>query len=92
MRPTSDHDRKATTERPHHPPMSTPVATIDPASTDTPRLAYSVDEAADMIGISRRSIYELLRSGQLRSVKIGARRLVRRSDLDTFLEELEPCR
>ncbi len=61
-------------------------------ATETPsRPAYSVDEAAGMLGISRRSIYELLRSGQLGSVKIGARRLVRRTDLDTFLNALEPA-
>ena len=57
-----------------------------------PRLAYSVDEAAAMIGVSRRSIYELFRSGQLGSVKIGARRLIRRTDLDAFLDQPEPAR
>ena len=53
------------------------------------RMAWSVDEAASLIGISRRLLYELLRSGQLRSVKIGSRRLIRQQDLERFLEELE---
>lgn len=50
-----------------------------------PRLAWSVEEAAEILGISRRTIYELLRAGTLRSVKIGSRRLIRQSDLEEFL-------
>lgn len=53
------------------------------------KLAYCVEEAGDMIGISRRSIYELIRSGQLGSVKIGSRRLIRHTDLERFLAELD---
>ena len=53
------------------------------------RLAYSVEEAAAIIGISRRTVYELLRTGQLRSVKIGSRRLIRHTDLERFIDELD---
>jgi len=55
------------------------------------RLAYSVEEAGQMIGLCRRTIYELMTSGQLRSVKIGRRRLVRHTDLVEFLARLEPA-
>lgn len=41
-----------------------------------PALAYRVDEAADAMRLSRSAIYELIRSGQLRTVKLGRRRLV----------------
>ena len=54
-----------------------------------PRLAYSVEEAAEAIGISPRQIYLLLRSGELGSVKIGKRRLIRLTDLTTFLASLD---
>ena len=38
---------------------------------------YSIDEARERLGgISRNSIYQLLRKGQLASVRIGTRRLV----------------
>ena len=53
------------------------------------RLAWSVDETAELLGISRRSLYELLRSGELRSVKIGSRRLIRNADLERFVDELD---
>jgi excisionase family DNA binding protein len=39
-------------------------------------VAYRVEEAAESLRISRDSIYELIRSGRLRTIKVGARRLV----------------
>lgn len=39
-------------------------------------LLLSVDEAAKALRLSRSLIYELIRSGQLRTVKAGRRRLV----------------
>lgn len=53
------------------------------------KLAYSVEDAADLIGISRRTIYELIRTRELGSVKIGTRRLIRQADLVSYLESLE---
>jgi excisionase family DNA binding protein len=41
-----------------------------------PPVVYRVDEAAEALRLSRSAIYELIRSGQLRSVKFGRRRLV----------------
>lgn len=52
------------------------------------RLAYSVDGAATMIGISKRKCYELISSGQLVSVKLGRRRLIRHGDLVAFVNGL----
>jgi excisionase family DNA binding protein len=40
------------------------------------RLAYSPDEAAELLGTSRELVHDLLRTGQLRSVKAGRRRLI----------------
>jgi excisionase family DNA binding protein len=59
------------------------------SDTSAVKLAYSVDEAGEMIGISRRKLYELLLSGQLASVKIGSRRLVRHADLEAFVAGLD---
>jgi len=53
------------------------------------RLAYSVEEAGRMIGISKRMLYELIRTGELRSVKIRTRRLVRHVDLERYLASLD---
>ena len=43
---------------------------------DVPALMYRVDEAAVALRLSRTAIYELIRSGRLRSVKCGRRRLI----------------
>ncbi|GAA3115564.1 MULTISPECIES: helix-turn-helix domain-containing protein [Actinomycetes] len=39
-------------------------------------LVLTVDEAADRLRVSRWTLYTLIRSNQLRTVKIGRRRLV----------------
>ena len=52
-------------------------------------IAYSVGEVARLVGVSRSKIYELLRAGRLPSLRIGDRRLVRRSAIEAFLASLE---
>jgi excisionase family DNA binding protein len=54
------------------------------------RLAYSPEEAAELLGISRELVHDLLRSGQLGSVKAGRRRLIGRQHLDAFLSAGQP--
>ena len=49
------------------------------------RLAYSPDEAAELLGISRELVHDLLRTGQLGSVKAGRRRLIGKHHLEEFL-------
>ncbi|MFC8847138.1 MULTISPECIES: excisionase family DNA-binding protein [unclassified Micromonospora] len=50
-----------------------------------------VEEAARALGIGRSLVYELIRSGRLRSFKVGSRRLIPASAIDeaitTLLEE-----
>ena len=50
---------------------------------------YSVDEAAVALRLSRSALYELIRSGRLRSVKSGRRRLVPVAALAEYVAELE---
>ncbi len=49
------------------------------------RLAYSPEEAAEALGVSRHLVYNLLRTGQLRSRKAGNRRLIGLSQIQAFL-------
>jgi excisionase family DNA binding protein len=49
------------------------------------RLAYSPDEAAELLGISKELVHDLLRTGELGSVKAGRRRLIGRGHLEAFL-------
>jgi excisionase family DNA binding protein len=51
------------------------------------RVAVSPAEAALMIGISRAKLYELLGSGQLRSIKVGSRRLIPMSAIESMFTE-----
>jgi excisionase family DNA binding protein len=49
------------------------------------RLAYSVDEAARLTGLSRDLLYDEMRRGNLPYVKVGRRRLITRQHLQQFL-------
>ncbi|HEY9471707.1 MAG TPA: helix-turn-helix domain-containing protein [Propionibacteriaceae bacterium] len=56
--------------------------------TEPPR-CLSVEQAAQLLNVGRSTAYDLIRSGQLRSVKIGRRRLVPRDALDSFIDKLQ---
>jgi excisionase family DNA binding protein len=49
------------------------------------RLAYSVDEAARLTGLSRDLLYDEMRRGHLTYVKVGRRRLITHQHLQQFL-------
>jgi excisionase family DNA binding protein len=61
-----------------------------PASADepVPRRLLTPEEAAQALGIGRTLVYELLGSGRLRSVRIGACRRVPVVAIDDFVAEL----
>lgn len=48
----------------------------------------TVEAAADSLAVSRTTAYALVRSGQLRSVKIGKSRRIAVADIDAFVESL----
>lgn len=52
-------------------------------------LAYSPAEAAQLLGISRAKLYQLLDDGTVPSLKLGRRRLIRAEALSQMLERLE---
>jgi excisionase family DNA binding protein len=49
------------------------------------RRAFSVREAARTCGISRATVYRLIASGQLKTIKVASRRLVPTSSIDALL-------
>jgi excisionase family DNA binding protein len=51
-----------------------------------PRMAFSPDEAAELLGISPELVFDLLRTGQLKYRKAGRRTLISRVNLDDFLD------
>jgi excisionase family DNA binding protein len=55
---------------------------------DRPRVLYRVEEAAELLSVSRTRIYELIRSNQLRTVLVGASRRVPARALDDYVARL----
>lgn len=49
------------------------------------RLAVAPAEAARLIGIGKTRFYELLAANEIKSIKLGARRLVRVADIEAWL-------
>ncbi len=52
------------------------------------RLLVSVPEAAAALGITHRSVRGLVYAGKLRSLKVGARRLIAVDELEGFVRSL----
>ena len=62
--------------------------TTDSTTTRRPpvaRLAYSVPEAAEALGLSPRTAWQLVAAGRLGSVRVGRRVLVPISELARFI-------
>jgi len=86
--------RRREPDRLPEPGRQTPAAASGPAALEngqhgadpaSERLAYSVDEAARLTGLSRDLLYDEMRRGHLIYVKVGRRRLITRYHLRQFL-------
>jgi excisionase family DNA binding protein len=62
----------------HPKPQPEPERTIAPVS-------YSVEDAAKALGIGRTFVFQLIKEGQLKAVKIGRRTLVPVKEVEAFL-------
>jgi len=51
-------------------------------------LVYSVEQAADLLGIGRTFMFRLLATGEIESFKIGKRRKIAREALDRYIDRL----
>jgi len=79
---------RRTATNPRHSITSPAVEALVPPQAGGPepgppaeRLAYSVDEAARLTGLSRDLLYDEMRRGHLDYLKIGRRRLITRQHL-----------
>jgi len=52
------------------------------------RKAYSLREVGGLINTGQTKLFELIKSGQLKTRKLGRKRLVLDTDLEKFLETL----
>ncbi len=51
-----------------------------------PIQTYSIAEVAKLLKVSQRTIFVLLKSGELRRTKIRRRTIIRETDLNRFLD------
>lgn len=56
------------------------------APTDQ-RVAYSVEEAAEVVGVSNDLVYRWIKAGELTATVLNKRRFVMREDLLQFLRD-----
>ncbi|MEI7575531.1 MAG: helix-turn-helix domain-containing protein [Armatimonadota bacterium] len=54
-------------------------------TTPSPRLAYTVAEAAKLLSLSRAQIYRLMNQGDIKFVKIGRSRRITTEQLNSFV-------
>ena len=63
--------------------------TVPDQPADRPaRMLYSAEEAAELLGIGRTFLFQLLATGEIDSVKIGRRRKITRDALDRYIAGL----
>lgn len=53
------------------------------------KVLFSIAEAATALGIGRTSIYNLMKAGELQTVKLGSRTLIKASSLDDLISRSE---
>lgn len=56
------------------------------------RLLVSAEEAAELLGVGRSTVYDLMRTRLLPSVKIGRCRRIPMDRLREYVDQLEPSR
>lgn len=69
-------------------PMTTIGARYLVAGATAERLAFSAQEAAAAIGVGRTRFHQMLASGEIKSRKMGRKRMILRADLLAWLAGL----
>lgn len=69
-------------------PRKLPPPPEAPARSRVPAVLLGVDEAAAALSIGRGTLYQLMRAGDIRPVKIGSRTLLSVAELRRFAEQL----
>ena len=49
---------------------------------------YTVNEVKDMLGVSRKVVYELLKRNEFRSVQVGSKHLISKKSFDAWLDNI----
>lgn len=52
-------------------------------------IIYTISEVSKLLKVNRNFVYELIKSGELKAIKIGSLK-VRKKDLHEYLDNLKP--
>jgi len=63
---------------------------FNPTKENAMQLSLSIEEVSASTGLGKTKLYELINTGELKARKIGKRTLVLKSDLEEFLNSLQP--
>jgi excisionase family DNA binding protein len=63
---------------------------MSPVLAPSGQLLYTPEEAAALLRFGRSTVYELMASGDLKYVKRGRSRRIKRSDLEAYVNDLVP--
>jgi len=56
------------------------------------RQGYNVGESARIVGVGRTTMHKMIREGRIRPVKIGARTIIPKSEIDRLLNGTDDAR
>lgn len=62
-----------------------------PPEDDVEPLTYTVDEAADLLGVARSVAYEAVRNGSIPATRVGRRWLIPRQRFHDWLNGMDPA-
>ena len=61
---------------------------MEPQTSPSPRVMLTAEQAADALGIGRTTVYALIKSGELRSLRIGRLRRIPADEIDAYTARL----
>lgn len=64
---------------------TTTLETNRPAAEKLPRLAFSLNETAEMLGLSYITVYRLVQRGKLKTTGSLRTKLITKAEIDRFL-------
>jgi excisionase family DNA binding protein len=83
---------EVTMRKPGRPRKAVPDSDVTNSSPHAPtvqQVAYGIREAADVLGISRSSVYKLIKEKQLSVVKLGKRALIPVREIQALIDGLQ---
>lgn len=66
--------------------MNRNCASTVPASPETEKRVYTVEEIQDILGVSRTTTYRLIKSGVFHSVRVGGQHRISKKSFDAWLD------